>query len=53
VSPDGAHVYAVGTVSDAVVVFARDADTGELTFLEVQREGTDGVDGLDEVEAVR
>jgi hypothetical protein len=46
-SPDGAHVYAAGWNDDAVAVFARDAGTGALTFIEAQRDGVGGVDGLD------
>jgi len=30
-----------------VVVFSRNATTGVLTFVEVQRDGAGGVDGLD------
>ncbi len=47
VSPDGSHVYATGYSDDALAVFSRDAGTGELTFIEVVRDGVDGVDGLD------
>src|SRR3989442_5281 len=46
VSPDGAHVYAAGSLDDAVAVFGRDATTGKLTFVEAQREGANGVTGL-------
>ena len=46
-SPDGAHVYATGGIDGAVVVFARDAATGKLTFVEAQIDGEDGVDGLE------
>nr|MDJ0865777.1 beta-propeller fold lactonase family protein [Myxococcota bacterium] len=46
VSPDGAHVYAAGTVDDAVAVFERDLATGALGFVEVQKDGVAGVDGL-------
>jgi 6-phosphogluconolactonase (cycloisomerase 2 family) len=46
VSPDGAHVYATGFEDDAVAVFARDGGTGALTFVEVQRDGVGGVNGL-------
>jgi hypothetical protein len=46
VSPDGGHVYAAGQWDDAVAVFARDGASGGLTFLEVQRDGAGGVDGL-------
>jgi cysteine-rich repeat protein len=47
VSPDGAHVYVAGGTDDAVAVFRRDATTGALGFVEVQRNGVGGVDGLD------
>ena len=47
VSPDGAHVYVAGNGDDAVVVFSRNAATGALTFVEVQKNGIGGVDGLD------
>jgi len=47
VSPDGRHVYVVGSIGDAVAVFARDtADQGKLTFLQAYFDGSGGVDGL-------
>ena len=46
VSPDGQNVYAAGGSDSAVAVFHRDAATGALTLLEVQKDGVDGVDGL-------
>jgi 6-phosphogluconolactonase (cycloisomerase 2 family) len=46
VSPDGAHVYVVAGTDDAVAVFTRNASTGELTFVEFEKDGQDGVDGL-------
>ena len=47
VSPDGRHVYAVGSIDDAVAVFARDtADQGKLTFQQAYFDGSGGVDGL-------
>jgi cysteine-rich repeat protein len=46
VSPDGKHVYAAGTLDDAVALFSRDAATGALAFVSVVREGVAGVDGL-------
>ena len=52
ISPDGAHVYAAGSVDNAVAVFGRDAATGKLTFIEVQREGQNGVLGLFGAKAV-
>jgi 6-phosphogluconolactonase (cycloisomerase 2 family) len=36
VAPDGAHVFALGLVDDAVVSFARDAGSGSLTFVEAE-----------------
>jgi hypothetical protein len=47
VSPDGSHVYVAGWLSNAVAVFERDSITGELTFVEVERDGVGGVDGLE------
>ena len=43
VSPDGKHVYAAARESDAVVAFARDAETGALTGIGcVSNTGHDG-----------
>jgi 6-phosphogluconolactonase (cycloisomerase 2 family) len=52
VSPDGKHVYAVGFYDDAVNVFSRNEMTGWLTFVEVHRDGVDGVDGLNAAQSV-
>lgn len=52
VSPDGRHVYAVGDWDDGLAVFSRDGTTGRLTFVEVQKEGIGGVDGLEGAVAV-
>ncbi|MBD2727535.1 beta-propeller fold lactonase family protein [Nostoc sp. FACHB-892] len=46
VSPDGKFLYAVGYDDSAIAVFARNAETGKLSFLKVQKDGIDGVDGL-------
>ena len=46
VSPDGKHLYAAGAGDSAVVVFSRDSTTGALTFVEFQKDGAAGVDGL-------
>jgi cysteine-rich repeat protein len=46
VSPDGANVYAAGTQDDSVAVFARDAASGALSFVELKRDQTDDVTGL-------
>src|SRR5262245_9510031 len=49
VSPDGAYVYAAASGDHAVTVFRRDPTSGRLTFLQVVRDGVDGVDGLNNV----
>ncbi|MEH2024341.1 beta-propeller fold lactonase family protein [Nostoc sp.] len=46
VSPDGKFLYAAGYDDSAVAVFERDTTTGQLSFVEVQKDGTNGVDGL-------
>ena len=46
VSPDGKHLYAASAVADAVAVFARDALSGSLTFVEAELNGVGGVNGL-------
>ena len=52
VSPDGNHVYAAGYIDDAISVFTRDSSSGDLTFVEVQKNNVDGVLGLKRVMAV-
>ena len=52
VSPDGRTVYAAGTRDDALAVFSRDVVTGQLAFIQVLRDGTNGIDGLEEVSSV-
>ncbi len=42
-SPDGSHLYAVGATADSLVVFARDAATGRLRFLEAEVDAVDDV----------
>ena len=46
VSPDGKHVYVAGNGDDAVVTFGRDPANGALTWLGMQQDGVNGVDGL-------
>jgi DNA-binding beta-propeller fold protein YncE len=46
VSPDGRNVYVAGNNDNAVAVFSRDPATGALTFVEQQKDGVGGVDGL-------
>ncbi len=47
ISPDDAHVYVTGFADDAVAVFSRNTSTGELSFLERQKDGFGGITGLD------
>ena len=51
-SPDGKHLYVAGVYDDTVAVFSRNSTTGVLTFVEVQKDGVGGVDGLDEAWSV-
>jgi uncharacterized repeat protein (TIGR01451 family) len=51
-SPDGAHLYVVGEADNAVAVFARNAGTGALTFVQFHRDGVAGVSGLSGARAV-
>jgi 6-phosphogluconolactonase (cycloisomerase 2 family) len=51
-SPDGQHVYAASSGDDAIAVFSRNSTTGALTFVENQRDGVGGVDGLDGANSV-
>jgi 6-phosphogluconolactonase (cycloisomerase 2 family) len=51
-SPDGAHLYVTSARGNALMAFARDAATGELTFLESQKNGVAGVEGLTGASAV-
>jgi 6-phosphogluconolactonase (cycloisomerase 2 family) len=46
-SPDGGHVYVAGWHESAIAVFSRNPSSGALTYVEVQRDGVGGVDGLD------
>jgi 6-phosphogluconolactonase (cycloisomerase 2 family) len=46
ISPDGRNVYVTGDVEHALAVFRRDETTGALSFVETQRDGVGGVDGL-------
>lgn len=47
ISPNGRFLYAAIFPDDAVAVFRRDVTTGKLTFIEIQEDNTNGVDGLD------
>jgi DNA-binding beta-propeller fold protein YncE len=44
-SPDGAHLYVAGAGGDSLAVYARNAGTGRVNFVESERNGSD--DGSD------
>lgn len=46
VSPDGEHVYVAAEEDDSVTVFARDAGTGMLTFVQALFDGVGGITRL-------
>ena len=46
VDSEGGRVYATSAQENSVVVFKRNATTGELTFEKMQRDGVDEVNGL-------
>jgi len=52
VSPEGASVYVTGAVDGTVVNFSRDSSTGQLTFVDLQQDGVNGVSGLSNPRAV-
>jgi 6-phosphogluconolactonase (cycloisomerase 2 family) len=50
VSGDGANVYVTAFEARAITVFARDAQTGDLSFLQVVVDDANGVDGLEGIQ---
>ena len=46
VSPDGKHLYTAGPGENSVAVFSRASTTGELAFVEFEKDDVGGVDGL-------
>lgn len=46
IAPDGDYVYVAAQYDGSVGAFARDTDTGALRFIEVQKDGVGGIDGL-------
>lgn len=49
-SPDGKNLYSGGPGDDELSVLGRDVSTGTLSYLETQKNGFRGVDGLSHVE---
>ena len=46
VSSDGQNIYAVGKLEDALAVFRRDTVDGSLQFLQLHRDGVNGVTNM-------
>jgi len=51
-SPDGKHLYAAAMADDALAVFERDSETGQLVFLERLKDGEGGIEDLDGARSV-
>ena len=51
VAPGGKHVYAIGRTDHAIATFNR-MPSGRLEFVELDRDGQDGVDGMDSPSSV-
>lgn len=45
-SPDGDFIYTAGYYDDAIAVFARDANLGNVSFVQMVKDNQNGVDGL-------
>ncbi|WP_198284585.1 beta-propeller fold lactonase family protein [Beggiatoa alba] len=46
VTTDGKFAYAVSGSDNAITTFSRNAETGVLSFIEMQQDGVNGLDGL-------
>ena len=46
ISPDGKHIYAAAEGDFSVALFQRNSSSGNLTFVDLWRDGSGGVDGL-------
>ncbi len=45
-SPDGSFLYANGAYEDKLSIFSRDANTGELSYINALTNGSNNVDGM-------
>ena len=52
ISPDGKQVYVASMDADSLTVYDRNPNTGNLSFVEIHRDGFGGVNGLDGAHAV-
>ncbi len=51
-SPDGKNIYVTGFWEHALAVFSRNVVSGQLSFVEVFKDGVNGVNGLNRASAV-
>ena len=51
-SSDGKSLYACGYNDNSVSAFSRNSSTGKLTFVEMYKDGVNGIDGLTGARAV-
>ncbi|MDM8567761.1 beta-propeller fold lactonase family protein [Candidatus Halobeggiatoa sp. HSG11] len=51
-SPDASYLYVTARSDNSIAVFKRDAETGKLTFVDVRKDGVDGLDGLSSARGV-
>jgi 6-phosphogluconolactonase (cycloisomerase 2 family) len=52
-SPDGKHLYVASQFDDSLTVFARDAGTGALSYVETRKQEEEEVDGMKGAVTVR
>ncbi len=52
ISADGQFLYIASTNDHALVTFRRNPNTGQISFIEAQKEGIDEIDGLEGARAV-
>lgn len=52
ISPGGRHVYVIAENERSIAAYRRDWDTGTLEFVQILRNGEEGISGLDALRAV-
>lgn len=52
ISPDGSHIYVISKYLNSISAFSRNPNTGQLSFIDMWKEGTDGVYGFNQPESL-
>ncbi len=52
ISPNGLYLYVTARSDNSITIFKRDLATGRLTFLDVRKDGVNGLDGLSSARSV-